>query len=120
MKWLSPVLALLLAAGSVSAEGPELPVKRLTLHPAAAPSPALKYALLPELRDESPGNAALGYYRAFSPEWTPLWRKPELQERAEKWAVMPLPELRRQDATWLTRNAVLRELDQAARREDCN
>lgn len=34
---------------------------KVVLHPAAAPSPALKYQLLPPLRDRHPGNAAIQY-----------------------------------------------------------
>src|SRR5947209_11700103 len=64
--WIS---VLLFVAGRAAAQEPELPVKKLTVSPAAAPVPALKYELLPELKDTTPGNAALLYYRAFSPEW---------------------------------------------------
>src|SRR6185312_7009446 len=37
------------------------PTRRLTLHPAAEPRPALKYELLPSLLDRRPGNAAVLY-----------------------------------------------------------
>ena len=51
---------------------PSIPVVKMPLRPTAAPVPALRYTLLPELRDTTPGNAALLYYRAFSPEWINL------------------------------------------------
>src|SRR5262249_55553557 len=63
---LAALVVLLAIAAPATAQPPPEPV-RLTLRPAAAPSPALKYELLPELKDQSPGNAALVYYRAFSP-----------------------------------------------------
>lgn len=41
-------------------------VKKFTVTPAAEPRPALKYSLLPTLREKTPGNAALAYHRAFT------------------------------------------------------
>lgn len=41
-------------------------VKKFTVTPAAEPRPALKYTLLPTLREKTPGNAALAYPRAFT------------------------------------------------------
>ena len=57
---------LLVIAGPVAAQEPVIPVRKMTITPAAAPVPALRYQLLPELRDTTPGNAALLYYRAFA------------------------------------------------------
>jgi hypothetical protein len=37
----------------------------ITIRPAKAPVPALKYRLLPESRDQVPGNAAVFYHRAI-------------------------------------------------------
>jgi hypothetical protein len=37
----------------------------ITIRPAKAPVPALKYRLLPEARDQVPGNAAVFYHRAI-------------------------------------------------------
>jgi hypothetical protein len=37
----------------------------ITIRPARAPVPALKYRLLPEARDQVPGNAAVFYHRAI-------------------------------------------------------
>jgi hypothetical protein len=39
-------------------------VIRLTVRPAAAPRPALRYLLLPELKEMSPGNPIQGYLKA--------------------------------------------------------
>jgi hypothetical protein len=51
---------LLLACGTLPAQ----PVRKVVLSPAAVPVPALKYPLLPELRDLKPGNAAPRYREA--------------------------------------------------------
>ena len=56
--------------GPDSGKEPKVPVRKFTISGAAAPVPALRYELLPELRQTTPGNAALLYYRAFSPEWS--------------------------------------------------
>ena len=57
---------------------------RLTVPPAKPPSPALRYPLLPELRDRTPGNAAQLYYRAYSPEWL-THRRPENAKAFDAW-----------------------------------
>src|SRR5205814_7885617 len=38
---------------------------RLTVHPAPAPKPALRYLLLPELREMNPGNPIPNYLKCF-------------------------------------------------------
>src|SRR5688500_1291195 len=80
---LALVLFPLLPAPAAEQEVPDWTV-RLTVAPAAAPSPALRYPLLPDLRDQSPGNAALLYYRAFSPDWL-SHRRPEVQKSLLDW-----------------------------------
>ncbi|HTU17717.1 MAG TPA: hypothetical protein VMG10_06600 [Gemmataceae bacterium] len=90
---------------------------RLTLTPAAAPSPALKYVLLPELRDQTPGNAALEYYRAFSPEWWGNIRQPKMWEKITSALQTPLKDLSRKDLAWLETNPMLRQVERASRRE---
>jgi hypothetical protein len=90
---------------------------RLTIRPAAAPVPALKYQLLPEIQDVAPGNAALLYYRAFSPEWNGWLRKPGLYEKINEALHAPLAELPRKELDGVWKTEQLRELDLAARRE---
>ena len=111
---------LLLAASPSLAqeEAPAVPTVRLTLHPAGEPTPALKYHLLPELRELKPGNAALLYYRAFSPGWlTHLQPKvaKRLGEHEEHPDKVPLTEFR-----WLLHDKALQEIDLAARRAFCD
>src|SRR5947209_19421916 len=121
------ILVILFATGRAAAQEPELPVKKLTVSPAAAPVPALRYTLLPELRDTAPGNAALLYYRAFSPDLISGWLRPDMNEAVEKALTAPLAELKPRSGTDPLRQAgslrdtgVLREVDRAARRQYCD
>jgi hypothetical protein len=90
---------------------------RLTIQPAAAPSPALRYRLLPELRERTPGNGAVLYYRSFSPEWM-VHRRPEVNKLIVAWlddkTQPPDIQLR-----WVVDSKQLKEVDRAARREYC-
>ncbi len=112
-------LVLLLTAATVArAQAPDGPIK-LTVRPAAAPTPALKYVLLPELADTQPGNAALDYQRAHSFEWwTYVRRLPYYHELAD-WLDRPLAEIH--DKISFIRNfSALKEVDIGARRESCD
>jgi len=113
------LILLFVTSGAVAQDDePRPPPVRLTVHPAAEPAPALKYRLLPEVRELTPGNAAVLYYRAFSPEWLTHLR-PEvakrLHEHAEHPDKMPLKEFR-----WVLTYKALREIDRAARRQFCD
>ncbi len=99
---------------------PEIAPVKLTLSPAAAPSPALKYELLPDLKDQTPGNAALEYYRAFSPEWWGNIRQPKVQETFTNALQTPPRDLPRKDLDWLLTNRMLQQVDHASRREYCD
>jgi hypothetical protein len=57
-------LVLLSATAAACAQGVLGAEFQLTVQPAKEPAPALKYEFLPELRDQTPGNAALHYFRA--------------------------------------------------------
>lgn len=129
-------LVLVLAAGLLGVAGvlaqqptpapepPSIPVVKMPLRPTAAPVPALRYTLLPELRDTTPGNAVLLYYRAFSPEWLKNWLQSDVTEAVDKAQTEPLAELKSRHATDLVASLrgtqVLREVDRAARRQYCD
>jgi hypothetical protein len=112
-------LAILLAAAAAAPAQapPEGEPTKLTLSPAAAPSPALKYVLLPELKDQTPGNAAVEYYRAFSPEWWFQIRQPKMAEKIDQALETPLKDLSRKDLAWVENYRMLQQVDNAARRE---
>jgi hypothetical protein len=137
MKWqcLSLTTALLLAAGAAAEppRGPDKPlptqtVIKMTLHPAGPTEPALRYRLLPELRDRQPGNAAALYMRAFSPEWfiggqirNRMREDPDYDTKLEKWRTeTPLKDFPLKDLEWATNSNDLREVDRAARRAYCD
>jgi hypothetical protein len=115
------LLAPFLATNAVAEDrkGPSRPPPiRLEVRPAAEPVPALRYKLLPELRDLKRGNAALLYYRSFSPEWLTHLR-PEVRKKLDAWSQdtkkAPSNELR-----WVLHYRPLQEIDRAARRTYCD
>jgi hypothetical protein len=99
-------------------------VRKLTASAAAAPVPALKYELLPRLRDRTPGNAALGYHRAHM--LRPSWPRDaeegrKLQEKLMAWEELPVDKLPVAEVRGylLTHRASLRVADDAARLDRC-
>jgi hypothetical protein len=67
-------------------------VIRLSVQPMAAPKPALRYQLLPELREINPGNPIPAYLKCFMEQQHFFFNK-QVQEDREKYAVMPLADL---------------------------
>jgi hypothetical protein len=110
----------LLAGASVRLSAQSEPgLTKLTVHAAAAPVPALRYQLLPELKDMTPGNRALLYQRAHSPEWWgPHYRQRDY-EKIDRWLEVPLSMLPRDDMRYLESWGALKEIDLAARRDYC-
>src|SRR5260370_5251527 len=84
--------ALMLLTGPARADEPTETVIHLTVHPAAAPKPALRYQLLPELREMNPGNTIQGYMKCFM-EQNHFFFSKEAVENREKWQEMPLKDL---------------------------
>ena len=115
-KWLGLVL-LVLSAGRAPGQGMTY---KLTIGPAALPAPVLKYHLLPDSFDVTPGNAAMLYYRAFSPEWEGWRRQPGLQDKISEALQASPHDLPRSELGWVLNSKQLQELDLAARREYCD
>ncbi len=65
---------------------------RLTVSPAPAPKPALRYLLLPELMEMNPGNPIQSYMKCFMEQQKFFFDK-EAFDRREKLLTMPLKEL---------------------------
>jgi hypothetical protein len=86
---------------------------RLSVSPAPAPRPALRYRLLPELKEMNPGNPILGYMRCMLEQQRFFFDK-EAFEHREKLLAMPLKELPAQELQDYGRFA-LRQTDRAAR-----
>jgi hypothetical protein len=86
---------------------------RLRVQPMAAPQPALRYLLLPELKEMNPGNPIQGYLRCFAEQQNFFFSK-EACERREQLETMPLKELPAQELQDYGKLA-LRQADCAAR-----
>jgi hypothetical protein len=74
-----------------AAAKPELLIK-LSVTPAAAPKPALKYLLLPELRELKPGNPIQGYLKCYLEQYRFVFDEEEFDRRKTLLA-MPLDEI---------------------------
>jgi hypothetical protein len=86
---------------------------RLSVSPAAAPKPALRYALLPELAELKPGNPVQGYLKCYLEQYRFVFDEDEFDRRKTLLA-MPLEELPAPDLREPGRFA-LGQLDRAAR-----
>jgi hypothetical protein len=115
------VASLMATLASGQNEGPI----RASLSPAGLPSTALKYRLLPELRDQTAGNAA-PLYKEAEAKLKPLQR--EFDERAKwqtlfpEWANTPLKEFPRDEVRKALEpyKEILELTDKAARRQYCD
>ena len=89
------LFAALLAIGPLFCQAPpERPetVIAFKLHPAALPRPALKYKLLPEIRQVENGNAIQGFMKCFAGQNAMYHGKESLAER-ERLNALPFDEL---------------------------
>lgn len=64
-------------------------VRKIIVSPQAVPSPALRYVLLPPLKDLKTGNAVQDYYRCFSPDTIYHLRQPKFGESIYAWLQLP-------------------------------
>jgi hypothetical protein len=85
------IVAVALAALPLSSRAGET-VVRLNVRPMAAPKPALKYQLLPEVRELNPGNPAQWYVRSFQEQRNFFFSKEATAERA-RFRSLPLASL---------------------------
>src|SRR5262249_16592968 len=67
-------------------------VVRFDVAPMDAPKPALKYQLLPELKELNPGNPILGYLKCFGEQQNFFHNKTVVDDR-EKWLAARLSDL---------------------------
>src|SRR5262245_23924570 len=117
------VCALLLAWSSeVQAQKtvePTETVIRLTVQPMAAPKPALKYQLLPELREMTTGNPVQEYMKCFAEQQNFFFDKGVIDDR-ERYQVMPLHELPLKEMRYYCGAGPLKQADYAARLDTPN
>jgi hypothetical protein len=115
-RWLlvCAVLVILPAlAHADGAGGPTETVVHFAVQPMAAPKPALRYQLLPELKEMNPGNPIHAYLKCFMEQQNFFFGKEAVDNR-EKWQTMPLAELPLKELKDYGRFA-LRQADWAAR-----
>ncbi len=86
---------------------------RLNLRPAPAPTPALRYRLLPELKEMNPGNPIQNYMKCMMEQKKFFFDEDAVQSR-ENLLTMPLKELPAQDLKEYG-HFVLSQADRAAR-----
>ncbi len=110
-------ISTLVAAGPVPAEE-QAPIK-LTLHPAAEPTPALKYRLLTGFLEQIPGNAAVHYGKVTAEERV-FFSNQELRESIVRWLDTPLEQLRRDKVHLPSGGKIEDDLRRAARCEYCD
>jgi hypothetical protein len=104
---------LLAVRPAAPAQEPTETVIRLHVPPRAAPRPALKYQLLPELAELDPGNPIQGYLRCFMEQQNFFYNKEAIDER-ERLREMPLKDLPVKEQRGYGGYA-LRQADEAAR-----
>ncbi len=116
----SGVLGALVAIGTGAtttlAQQPGKPLEtliRLSVSPAPAPKPALRYTLLPELAEMSPGNPIEGYLKCYLEQYRFVFDEAGFAERTALLS-MPLDDLPASDARELSSGA-LAQADRAAR-----
>jgi hypothetical protein len=114
-------LALAASALAISAAAQEVEPVRIALHPAAAPTPALRYHLLPQLHEMAPGNAAERYKQAIA-EMKKIGDATGAEGDIDDWLELPADRLPRDKARKLIDRyqEVFRLADKAARSEYCD
>ena len=93
------ILAAALLPLPLRAQNPAEPPKaiKITLHPMAAPRPALKYRLLPSILDTRPGNAAVLWNRLPAERTAYFSDLGKLWETTDQWMSIPLNDPREKE-----------------------
>ncbi len=113
----APLLfALPLAAPAADAPS-EVTVIKLSVQAKAAPKPALKYSLLPELKDMEQGNPVPAYYKCFMEQNNFFYSK-EANEDRQKWLTCPLADLPKTAENYS--GGIGKQADYAARLDACD
>ena len=94
-------------------------VIRLTVQPMAAPKPALRYQLLPELKEMNCGNPIQEYMKCFAEQQNFFFDKTVVNDR-ERYQVMPLHELPLKELRYYSASRALTQADYAARLDTPN
>jgi hypothetical protein len=108
------------ASPCVARQAPEKPelLIRLSVTPAPQPEPALKYLLLPEMKELSPGNPIQAYLKCILQKY-PFTFDEEAFDRRQSLLAMPLEEVPGPEDPELGRSA-LAQVDAAARLDNAD
>jgi hypothetical protein len=87
------LLVLLLSVTSATAQERQPRVHELTITPAAAPVPALKYQLLPPMREIKSGNAKTHYDNVMTAMQAIIDDHPDVPVQVNRWVDQPIGEL---------------------------
>jgi hypothetical protein len=98
-------------------QGDEKTPIKLALHPAAEPSPALKYRLLPPASEQISGNAAVSYGKVTAEQWA-FFTKYANTDVIDTWREMPLEKLRHERIRLPTSSILF--LEQGAKCKYCD
>jgi hypothetical protein len=115
-RWTFCALTTVVVVGSLCAED-GVTVIALSVEAKAAPKPALKYRLLPPLKDMQSGNPIQGYLKCLTEQDSFFHEKKAVADR-EKWQMCPLAEL--PDNLMDYGGIGLRQADEAARLDACD
>jgi hypothetical protein len=124
------ILVVAFAPLPLRAQNPAEPPKvvKITLHPMAAPGPALKYRLLPSVLDTRPGNAAVLWNRIPSERTAYFHDLDKLWETTDEWMEIPLDDSREKEfrakhheiADAVPSGSMFADMARAARFESCD
>jgi hypothetical protein len=122
MKRTCTILCVVFLSATIAAGDGDVHPIRLILHPAASSIPALKYPLLPELRDTIPGNAAKHYHQAVKNMMKDMRPENDWFYDIREWQTMPLKELPRPVVNDFlkTCETTFPEVEAGARSEQCD
>lgn len=109
------------ATSTAPATAPAKPTQvKLTIHAKAPAQPSLRYRLLPEIADRTPGNAAILYTLAgeISSGNAPGG---EEDDKVSKWLDLPVDQIPREEADKVAGpRGSMRYVELAARRDECH
>jgi hypothetical protein len=123
---LATYFALPTAAFAQAAGAPAVPVVRLTVSASSAPVPVLRYELLPNFREQVPGNAALSYHRASllltEARQGDSKKAVERDQQIDEMAAKPVKEIKIEELREYLQSYrnVLREVEMGAKRDKCD
>jgi hypothetical protein len=121
MKHILLAFALVLL-GAAAAPADDLHPKVLTLHAPVPAERALQFALLPDLRDTTPGNAADHYRQAIRNMEQDAQLKRDWYLAVDKWMAAPLEELPQEEVGKFLKpcESTFKEVEAGARSEQCD